>query len=65
MEFGGRGSSECFIFFVKTNKGIGKKKCIKTVSCLSQFLVKLETKFSPESGQANKDSSGPGVKSLR
>lgn len=62
MELGSLNSSEGFIFFGKINKGTGKNECTTTVSCLSQFLTKLATIFSPESGKANKDSLGLGVK---
>lgn len=63
MELGSLDSSGGLIFFVKINKG--KNECITTVSCLSQFLTKLETKFSLKSRQENKDSLGPGAKSVK
>lgn len=65
MELRSLGSSECSIFFVMINKGTGKNECITTVSCLNHFLTKLETKFSPKSGQANQDNLGLGFRSLR
>lgn len=63
MELGNLGCGECFIYFVKINKGTGTNEFITTVSCLSQFLTNLETKFSPKSEQANQDNLG--LRSLR